>query len=113
MNNQSPKVVILSTPMVITEGLYEMKEIDLFVAKKIIEKHKVENYVGHETVKILGLTPSKERKECEDYDIAIIIKPKKRLEFGKEYSIEEIEKIGYNIYKVQKISERGMEKNWE
>lgn len=98
-----PQVVILSTTMLLTPGQYVMEEISLEQAKEIIKKHSVENFVGHDTVKLLGIEPAKDRKECGDYDIAIVIKPHKRLEFGKEYSKEDIESIGYTIYKIQKI----------
>ena len=57
-------------------------------------------FTQHQTIKILGLEPAKERVVYtpEANHIQMWIKPRGRLEFGREYTIEEIEKIGYDIW---------------
>ena len=96
------KKVILSTSMLLECGTFEMKEVSLEEAKNFAKT--AENFVGHSTVRILGIEPTTERKTCTSYDEALVIKVNKRLEFGKEYSIQEIENIGYKIYKIKRLS---------
>jgi len=61
-----------------------------------------ENFCQHPTVKILDIEPATERKQCSYYRDAIIIVPNARLESGREYSLDEIEKIGYKIYHISR-----------
>lgn len=95
--------VILSTPMLLETGVFKMTKISLEKAKEFAKRAK--NFSGHQTVKILGIEPVKIREDCESFDEALIIKPGKRLEFGKEYTKKEIEKIGYKIYLIEKMEE--------
>jgi len=97
-------VTVLSSPMVLTVGLYQVMKIDLECAKFLCEHQEVKNYCPHQTVKLLGLEPSTTRDACEDYEVAICIKTKGRLEFGKEYNIKEIESIGYDIFHIRKVN---------
>lgn len=98
------KKVILSTPLLLEEGIFKMSKISLEEARNFAKEAK--NYVGHSTVKILGIEPSSLRETCTSYDEAIILKINGRLDFGKEYSLEEIEEIGYTIFKISEISEK-------
>ncbi len=93
--------VILSTTMLLGVGRYEMTEVNLDFAKSFAKE--AHNYVGHSTVKILGIEPMSTREQCNAYDEALVIKVRGRLEFGREYSVEEIEAIGYDIYHIQKV----------
>lgn len=92
--------VILSTPLLVETGDFRMEEISLDQARQLAEG--ATNFVGHSTVKLLGIEPAKDRGVCETYDKAIVIKPAGRLEFGREYSVEEIEEIGYTIFLISK-----------
>ena len=96
------KKVILSVPLLLEEGVYRMEEIDLQTAKDFAKD--ATNYVAHSTAKLLGIHPAASREVCIRYDIAVVIKVSGRLEFGKEYSLEMIESIGYRIFKITKIS---------
>lgn len=88
----SRKRVILSTSLLLEVGVWEMREVTL--AEALVFAQGAENFCGHSTVKILGIEPSKDRKVCEGYDQALVLKPIGRLEFGREYSLEEIRNIG-------------------
>lgn len=85
--------VILSTPMMIEVGTYEMVEISLEEAQAIVAQGVV-NYSGHQTVKMLGIQPAAGREECKGYDQALVVSPLRRLEFGREYSLDEIAQVG-------------------
>jgi hypothetical protein len=94
------KVVILSA-FIPYESVFSIRRISREEAIKIINKaDKVDIYTQHETIKILGLSPAKERAMYipERGDVQIWIKPHKRLEPGREYTLEEIEEIGYDIW---------------
>jgi len=100
MTNKTTKV-ILSTTMLLECGRYEMTEVDLAFAKDFAAE--ADNFVGHSTVKVLGIEPSSERRVCDAYDEALVLKVNGRLEFGREYSVSDIEEIGYTIYLIRKI----------
>lgn len=106
MKQLPKKTIVLSAPIMIGVGRYEMHKISLSDALELIEyaqeRNHFENFCGHETVRILGLEPVKERKTCEYYRDALVVVPSKRLEFGKEYSISEIEEIGYEIFHIRR-----------
>lgn len=88
------KRVILSAPLIIGEGTFHAKVISLAEAQKWVKAHNPQNFCGHQTVKVLGLEPSTSRAACLGYDEALCLKPKGRLEFGREYTVEEILQIG-------------------
>lgn len=92
--------VILSTTILLGTGNWKMEEITLAEARAFATE--AENFCGHPTVKLLGIMPTTDRKECLGYEEAVVIKPSGRLEFGRDYSVEEIEKIGYTIFKISR-----------
>jgi hypothetical protein len=94
--------VILSTALILEEGTFEAKTLSLEEAQEWVDDD-VENYCGHQTVKLLGLKPDTERRQCDGYDEALCLRAKERLEFGREYSIEEIRKIGVEITLIKKV----------
>lgn len=98
------KIAVLPSPILLEEGEFRNSKISLETATELIDKHGYTNYSGHQTVKILGIEPSKTRSECLGYKYAIIIKPNPRLQFGLEYTVEQIKKIGYAIYLIEKIA---------
>lgn len=86
--------VILSTKLMLNQGVFLSREISLEEAKKWAQDNNPRNYCGHETVKILGLQPAVTRETCQGYSEALCLAVNGRLEFGREYSIEEIQEIG-------------------
>jgi hypothetical protein len=97
--------VILSTSLLLEEGDFRCRKIDQTSAKFFATQPGVENFVQHSSVRILGILPAEERKTCLGYDEAIVIKPRGRLDFGKEYSLEELEKIGFDFFRIVKLDE--------
>ena len=99
------KVVIVSSFIPIF-GHFRISKISKEKALEILKAANIQVFSQHETVKILGLEPAKERitYEPNPNDIQIWIKPKQRLEFGREYSVDEIEKIGYDIWIAEPIT---------
>lgn len=97
------KYAVLSTTLLLESGIFEYNEITKEQAQTWVDTHSPENFSGHETVKVLGLEPDKTRKVCEGYDKALCLSAKSRLEFGKEYTIEEIEEIGVIYALITKI----------
>lgn len=88
---------ILSTPLVLSEGEYSVRRISLDEARDWVRRNQPVNYCGHETVRALGYEPACTRETCSGYDEALAIKSKRRLEFGREYSCDEIKKIGFEL----------------
>lgn len=96
------KRVILSTSLILEPGTFEVSNLSLEQAWEWLNRGPVENFCGHETVKILGLEPDRSRNSCSSYDEALAIKTKERLEFGREYGQEEIEAIGVEFMLIVK-----------
>lgn len=96
------KRVILSTSLILEPGTFEAEELTLEEARQWLDDD-VENYCGHQTVKLLGLQPDTERRQCDSYDYALCLRPKKRLEWGREYTVREIELIGVEIMLIRKV----------
>lgn len=94
--------VILSTTMLLECGSFSMKELSLDDAKSYVEQNAPTNFVGHSTVKVLGVEPATNRAVCERYDEALCLKVVGRVEFGKEYTVEEILAIGVRFYLISK-----------
>ena len=97
------KKVILSSPIILETGRFKMRELTLREAKQWLDR-TVKCYSSHQTVKILGIEPATTRENCDSYNEALIVTPNKRLEFGKEYSVEEISNIGFKIMLIVKRS---------
>lgn len=84
--------VILSAPMLLEEGNFSMKFISIEEAAEFAKD--ATNFVGHQTVKVLGIEPATSREVCTGFEQALALKVLGRLEFGVEYSAEEIMEIG-------------------
>ena len=99
------EIIVLSSPLILEDGNFEAKTITLNEAIELVNLKgvKVENFCAHQTVKLLGLNPAKVRKDCSGYDLALVLKPKKRLPFGVELTVEEIEEIGVTVVLIRKI----------
>jgi len=92
---------ILSAPLLLEEGDFTAKVITLDEARDWAKD--AYNFCGHQTVKAIGVEPSKIREDCQGYDEALALKPIGRLEFGKEYTVEEILSIGVTPFLISKI----------
>ena len=93
--------VSVTSAFIPVEGKFEFRVVTKEEAKKISKENELVGvYTGHQTVKVLGLTPAEGRPVYtpEPTHIQLWIKPHGRLEFGREYSLEEIETIGYDIW---------------
>lgn len=97
--------VILSTKLIVGEGLFLSRSVSLVEAYKWVVDNNPTNYCGHQTVKLLGLQPAKTREQCMGYSEALCLSAKGRLDFGREYSVEEIETIGVDFTLVTFIDE--------
>lgn len=95
--------VILSTALIIDEGKFESEILNEDQAFEWLISNPATNYCGHETVRILGLKPDTSRKQCNYYDEALAIRAKGRLEFGREYTQAEIEKIGVLFMLIRRL----------
>ena len=87
--------VILSSPLLLTAGTFKSETISLTEAIIWVNDNNPTCYSAHATVGLLGIdATSVPRNDCESYRQALILKPNKRLEFCKEYSLDEIAEIG-------------------
>ncbi|MFW0837690.1 MAG: hypothetical protein ACKKL5_01690 [Candidatus Komeilibacteria bacterium] len=93
--------VILSTTMLLECGNWQMRRIDLDQAKAFAQV--AENFVGHDTVRLLGIEPVTERHVCKGYDEALVIKVRGRLSGYCEHSLEEIKAQGYDIFLITRL----------
>lgn len=94
--------VILSTPMLLTEGTYSMRYLTVDEAIEWVKTHNPKNYVGHSTVRVLGIEPATDRSVCTSYDQALSLKVNGRVEFGREYTAEEILSIGVTAMLIER-----------
>lgn len=96
--------VVLSTTLLVEEGVFEMKALTIEEAAAWVRVNAPANFCGHQTVKVVGLQPSESRAQCSGFDQALCLKPLGRLEFGKEYSLPEILEIGVQPLLITKLS---------
>lgn len=96
------KRVILSTSLIIGPGTFQAEEISEAEALAWKKKGTVVNYCRHETVRLLGLDPKRAMSQCEGYDEALTLGARRRLEFGREYSLEEIRAMGVRFTLVKR-----------
>ena len=95
--------VVLSTALLLEEGTFRAKKIGLAAAKAWLAAGPYDNFCGHATARILGIEPTTTRAQCLRYDEALCLKPAGRLEFGREYTAEEIDAIGVEFTLIRKI----------
>jgi hypothetical protein len=86
--------VILSTALILQPGAFTAHLISIDEARQWVKKNNPKNFCGHATTLAVGVEPSKSREVCEGYDEALVLKPLGRLEFGREYTLEEVLAIG-------------------
>jgi hypothetical protein len=95
--------VILSSPILLEDGEYIRSTISQEMAQRWVNVNRPINYSQHQTTKILGVDPATARQNTPGYDEALIIAPKERLEFGREYSQDEIESIGVDFILITRV----------
>jgi hypothetical protein len=95
--------VVLSAPLLIGEGTFKSEIIRPRQVSDWLSRGWLYNYCGHETVRLINLDPAEKRDDCTYYDEALILKPKKRLEFGREYTREEIADIGVDFILITRV----------
>ena len=88
------KTVILSTALILQEGRFIAENITIEEASQWVKENNPKNYCGHATTLAVGIEPSKTRDICIEYDQALVLKPIGRLEFGREYTLQEVVEIG-------------------
>jgi hypothetical protein len=93
--------VILSTPLLLEEGVFACRKVGLQEAQEFAAD--AVNYVQHSTVKVLGLEPATTREACNAYDKALCMKVHGRISPGIEYSVEEILSLGVTFYIIEKL----------
>ena len=103
------QVVIFSTTLMPSDGIWERRTTTLQAAKEELAVLKAQGiepvcFSQHQTVKLFGVSPATGREQCQDFDLAFVARPLFRTEFGKEYSLEEIEDGGYEVVRVAKIA---------
>jgi len=99
-----PIRVVLSSPILLEDGTFKRETITLEEAQEWVDVHEPTIFSGHETVRVIGLEPAKERRTCERFDEALVLQPKERLEYGREYMVDEIEEIGVTPILVTKVA---------
>lgn len=92
---------ILSAPLLLEEGNFTAKVITLGQAREWAKD--ADNFCGHQTVRAIGVDPSQTRGVCHGFDEGLALKPNGRLEFGKEYTVEEILEIGVTPFLISKV----------
>ena len=103
---KKPRNVILSTPMILEEGDFNCQFISIQRAKEWVkEANDVVNFVTHSTVRVLDIEPATSRDVCEGYEQALVLKVLGRVEFGREYTAEEILNIGVQPMLITKFNE--------
>jgi len=95
--------VILSTALILEEGTFKVTKLTVDQALAWVNNHDPINFCGHETTLALGLEPAKDRAVCPGYEKALCLKPLGRLEFGREYTVEEIDAIGVEFTLIEKM----------
>jgi hypothetical protein len=92
------KRVILSAFLPAPGGMVFYKLTDE-QARKWLSLGDYENFVQHETVRIIGIEPAVERLETSpDWGQALVIRSPHRLEPRREYTQAEFEAMGYEIW---------------
>lgn len=95
--------VILSTAILIEDGEFTRQTLTEGEASEWVRLKAPTNFCGHETVRLLGLEPDRSREQCNGYEQALCLSANERLEFGREYSLGEIEQIGVTFTLITKV----------
>ena len=107
--NHASGRVILSAPLVLEEGTFAVRRVSLAQAKRWIRENRPTNYCGHQSVRLLGVNPSRARESCPGYTEAVALKVRRRLAFGREYSEDEITAADIDIFLITRTDTAGSE----
>lgn len=106
------KIALLNTTIATTDGIYEVKTIDLETAKKLIQGQELDSAIGHESTaqimtELLGVPVAVNRQMFahEEGQTAIVFKLKGRPPEGKIFNRDEIEAIGYEFKTMIRLKE--------
>ena len=106
------KLAILNTSILTTTGRFELKDITLEEAKKLVKENEILSAVGHQsTADILTTLLETEVPmnrimfEQETGQKALVFKLNGRPEEGKILTVEEIHQIGFKFQLLTKISD--------
>jgi len=91
------------------EGVFRIRKLTKQEAIQLLRNcEATEVYTNHETIKVLGLTPCTGRPVFNPTgrEVQLWVKPRARLEFGREYALDEIERIGYDIWIAEPLAPR-------
>ena len=99
------KNAILSSTIVLQPGTFVVERITLSEARDWVKENEPVCFSTHDTVKILGVEPAKNRLACTGYETALCIKPNHRLDFAKQYTKDEVEEIGVRCFLIKKIGD--------
>ena len=100
--------LVVVSAFIPSEGKWDIKKISLEEAKELVNKaKKVSIYTQHQTIKLINLEPDTERRVYipQGEEKQLWLKPNGRLEFGKEYSLEELQEIGVQPFLATPIIE--------
>ena len=106
------KLAILNTSILTTTGRFELKDITLEEAKKLVKENEILSAVGHQSTADILTTlletevPMNRRMfEQETGQKALVFKLNGRPEEGKILTVEEIHQIGFKFQLLTKISD--------
>lgn len=106
------RLVFLNTTILTSTGVFEMYDVTLEEAKKIVNENFVDRLsaIGHSATadvmtELLGIEIQVNRIQYlqKESDIVLCFKLKGRIEEGKILSREDIEKIGYDFKVIKNI----------
>lgn len=105
------KLGVLNTSILTTAGAYELKDITLDEAKKLVSENKIDSAVGHASTAqimtaLLGVEIPVNRQMFvqQPGQDALVFKLNGRPQEGKILTAEEIEQIGYKFQILKRIA---------
>ena len=104
------KVVLLNTAIVTNLGKFEVKEISLEEAKKLVKKNDFVSAIGHQSTAeilttLLNSPVEMNRLTVEQQEeVAVRGKRERRGAEGRIWSAQEIEEIGYEFLTMERFS---------
>lgn len=110
MNQHHLPIALFNGPIVTTNGLYRIHDIDVDTAKRLIQKHGFISAIGHEaTAQIMSdlfdmnIPMNRIQFHQDVHQLAIAFKLKERPEEGVILSIDELESIGYGLKLMERL----------
>lgn len=105
------KHYLLNTPILTDYGNYEFKQIDVDLAKKMLQADEYESAIGHESTAAVmadiletDIFVSRIQVKMETGDKAIVFRLLTRLPEGKVLTEQELKELPYELGVLKKIS---------